>query len=77
MAESKSTTIGHINRVDISNAKVLIPNEEQLSEMNRMASPLIERMVSNFGRLASLESTRDSLLPKLMNREVKVKDKTP
>lgn len=73
IAESKATTMGHIKRRDLSNSLVLIPSDEELKEMDKQVSPLIEKIINNNTQIRTLEKLRDTLLPKLMSGEVRVK----
>jgi len=73
IAESKSTTMGHIKRGDLSSSIVIIPNKKHLLEMDKNISPMIHKIIANNLQLKSLEKLRDTLLPKLMSGEVRVK----
>ena len=66
--------MGHIQRHHLSAAKVLVPDEKKLQEMNGFMSPLLERIIINKLESRTLASLRDSLLPKLMRGEVRVKE---
>lgn len=73
IAESKSTTMGHIQREHLSAAKIKIPNDENiLKQMDNTFSPLINKIIINFDQIDSLTKVRDTLLPKLMSGEVRV-----
>jgi type I restriction enzyme S subunit len=72
IAESKSTTMGHIKRSDLSNSEVLIPSRDELSEMDENVSPFFQKIINNNQQISVLESLRDLLLPKLMNGEVRL-----
>jgi type I restriction enzyme, S subunit len=72
IAESKSTTMGHIQREHLQQAKVSIPSEEVFSEYDSRIAPLIQKQIENNSQIHLLTKTRDALLPKLMNGEVKV-----
>jgi type I restriction enzyme S subunit len=52
---------------------ILIPPIEVLSRFESFLSPAQERVVSNVAESASLASTRDALLPKLLSGEIRVK----
>lgn len=73
IAESKATTMGHIQRGHISSAKVLIPNDDELVLMNDIMEPLIKKIKSNNIQINTLKSLRDTLLPKLISGEVRVR----
>lgn len=72
IAASHATTMGHIKRGDLDEAKVLIPSPEELVDMTNQAEPLIDKIIANNIQINTLTKLRDSLLPKLMSGEVKV-----
>ena len=73
IAESKATTMGHIKRADLATSIVLIPSKEELEAMDKKISPIIDRVIVNNRQIHTLEKLRDTLLPKLMSGEVRVK----
>jgi type I restriction enzyme S subunit len=74
IAESKSTTMGHIQREHLSAAKIKIPSDENiLKQMDNTFSPLINKIIINFDQIDSLTKMRDTLLPKLMSGEISVR----
>lgn len=72
IAESKSTTMGHIQRHHLTEAFVSIPPEELFTQYDNSISPLIEKLIKNNAQIKSLTKQRDTLLPKLMSGEVRV-----
>ena len=74
IAQSKATTMGHIQRKHLSEALVVVPPEEVLEWMNKIFSPILNRQIQ--GRLESrtLTSLRDTLLPRLISGELRVPD---
>jgi type I restriction enzyme S subunit len=74
IAAGKATTMGHIQRHHLSEAKVLVPEKDKLQEMDIIMSPLLEKVINNYLESRTLASLRDTLLPKLMRGEVRVKD---
>ncbi len=73
IAAGKATTMGHIQRHHLKAAKVLVPSDEELQEMDKIMSPLLEKIIINSLEIRTLASLRDTLLPKLMKGEVRVK----
>ncbi len=73
IAESKATTMGHIKRTDLTTSVVLIPSKVELETMDKKISPIIDRVIVNNRQIRTLEKLRDTLLPKLMSGEVRVK----
>lgn len=72
IAKAHATTMGHIKRGDLDEAKVLIPSSQELAEMTEQVEPLIERIITNNIQINTLTELRDLLLPRLMSGEVKI-----
>jgi type I restriction enzyme S subunit len=72
IADDKATTMGHIQRNHLSDAKVLVPPKKELQEMNENIDPLFQKIKSNSQQILTLTVLRDTLLPKLMSGEVRV-----
>tara|TARA_Y100001933_G_scaffold24425_1_gene20577 strand:+ start:578 stop:1894 length:1317 start_codon:yes stop_codon:yes gene_type:complete len=74
IAQSKATTMGHIQRKHLSEALVVVPPEKILEWMNEIFSPILNQQIQ--GRLESrtLTSLRDALLPRLISGELRVPD---
>ena len=47
IAAGKATTMGHIQRHHLSAAKVLVPDDNRLQEMDKFMSPLLEKIIFN------------------------------
>ena len=73
IAESKATTMGHIQRKHLSNAKILVPSQKELLKMNNEIEPLFERLILNLKSVLELEKLRETLLPKLISGSVRLK----
>jgi type I restriction enzyme S subunit len=67
IAASKATTMGHIQRSHLSDAKVIVPNEKLLAVSNELFSPIIDRITSNSLQAKTLAEIRDGLLPRLIS----------
>jgi type I restriction enzyme, S subunit len=72
IAESKSTTMGHIQRHHLTEAFVSVPPKELFEKYDANLSPLIEKLIKNNAQIKILTKQRDALLPKLMSGEVRV-----
>jgi type I restriction enzyme S subunit len=70
IAASHATTMGHIKRGDLDEAKVLIPSPEEMIEMTEQVEPLIQKIIANNIQINTLIKLRDTLLPKLMSGEI-------
>ena len=64
--------MGHIKRGDLDEAMVLIPSDKELEEMTLEVEPLISKIINNNKQIKLLVNLRDMLLPKLMNRKIRV-----
>lgn len=74
IAESKTTTMGHIQREHLKEATVSIPPKELFTEYDKRIAPLIEKKIKNNSQIKSLTQLRDTLLPKLMSGEARVEN---
>ncbi|MBN2594847.1 MAG: restriction endonuclease subunit S [Sedimentisphaerales bacterium] len=73
IAAGKATTMGHIQRHHLEEAKTLVPPDKLLEKMDTTFSPLLEKVVLNNIQTKILSSLRDTLLPKLLSGEIRVK----
>lgn len=72
IAADKATTMGHIQRKHLSEAKALIPRSELLDEMTVIVQPLVEQSIQKNLESKMLEKVRDALIPKLLSGELPV-----
>lgn len=72
IAADKATTMGHIQRHHLSNAKVLVPPKDALDKVGGLLGPLVDRQAANDLESRTLAALRDALLPKLMSGEIRV-----
>ena len=61
--------MGHINRNHLEEAKVLIPTDIELSEFNKVMSPLFNQYCSVSRQIVVLEELRDTMLNILLNQD--------
>lgn len=73
IAATKSTTMGHIQRNHLDEAKINIPDEKSFYQYNEIINPLFEKIIKNNKQIRTLTQLRDTLLPNLMSGEVRVK----
>ncbi len=73
IAESKATTMGHIQRRDLSNAVVLVPDSQELATMDSVIGPIFKKIEKNNDQILILQKLRDTLLSKLISGEIRVK----
>ena len=74
IAAGKATTMGHIQRKHLSDAKVLVPASVLLLKMGELLSPLVASNTAQMLQAKELERLRDTLLPKLLSGELSVGD---
>jgi len=74
IAADKATTMGHIQRKHLSDARVLIPSKPLMDSMDNLMDPLVERVVSCRLESRTLAALRDTLLPKLISGELRIPD---
>jgi len=74
VAAGKATTMGHIQRHHLSDAKLPVPPPPLLNVMNRYISPIFEGVWKHRLESHTLAALRDALLPKLISGELRVKD---
>ncbi len=74
IAQSHATTMGHIKRSDLDEAMVLIPDNDEIEKMTFQMTPILDKIQLNNNQINSLSKLRDTLLPKLMSGEVRVKN---
>src|SRR5690606_32924670 len=74
IARAHATTMGHIKRGDLDEAMVLVTSEEEMELFTDAIEPIIEKIVTNNRQIRTLTALRDTLLPKLMSGEVRVKN---
>jgi type I restriction enzyme S subunit len=74
IAQGKATTMGHIQRHHLSEAKALIPTPSLLAAMDSAFAPLLDRAYGLRKQSKDLATTRDALFPKLISGEIRIPD---
>jgi len=74
IAAGKATTMGHIQRHHLSDAKLALPNGQLLRAMSQHFEPIVESIWRRDVESRTLAALRDALLPKLISGELRVKD---
>ena len=70
--ESEGTVFGSLNKQNFNDLDSVIPNEEILNEFNFIISPVDRKVFINEQQIQTLTQTRDRLLPKLMNGQLRI-----
>jgi len=74
IAAGKATTMGHIQRHHLSDARLSVPSPELLRAMDAVIQPIVECTWRRKVQSRTLATIRDTLLPKLISGELRVKD---
>lgn len=74
IAESKATTMGHIQRQHLTNAKVVIPTNNAITNFSLVFEPIISKIIDNRIECGELIKLRDTLLPKLISGELEINE---
>ena len=72
-ATHTGTSIPHISQSQILDYEILIPPTDLILKFSSLVSNFWDKMEKNSNQIATLENLRDTLLPKLMSGEVRVK----
>jgi len=72
IAASKATTMGHIQRAHLTEAKALVPPAALLSEIDAYFAPLLARSIENEQQAQTLATLRDTLLPRLISGQLRL-----
>lgn len=72
VASAKATTMGHIQRHHLTQALVVVPPMELIEAAATQFEPLLSAQITAMMENRTLASVRDSLLPKLMNGELRL-----
>ena len=70
---AKGTAQPNLSPVETLRIKMRIPPKSKLELFSSKSNPIIKRILCNKMQIRTLEKLRDTLLPKLMSREVRVK----
>jgi type I restriction enzyme S subunit len=74
IAASKATTMGHIKRVHLDQAKVVAPPSPVVDVAREVFDPIYDLLKNVAVESRKLAEIRDYLLPKLLSGEVRVKE---
>lgn len=74
IAAGKATTMGHIQRKHLTDARIAVAPPESMKKFDSVIASLFDQLVSNEQQSRSLAQLRDTLLPKLISGELRVSD---
>ncbi len=72
IAASKATTMGHIQRVHLTEATVLVPPAAVIAALDPLFASLLDRKIENELQARTLASLRDTLLPRLTSGQLRL-----
>ncbi|WP_223169932.1 restriction endonuclease subunit S [Neisseria sp. RH3002v2f] len=72
IADLRKTTMGHITQDHLKQAYICIPSQLLLEKMERIVTPIFQKMLITQKQNHQLTQLRDFLLPMLMNGQVSV-----
>ncbi len=67
------TVFGSIGKTELEALDVIIPPNEVVINFEEKAKPINDKIIKNCIQIRTLEKLRDTLLPKLMNGEIRIK----
>ncbi|KQC07837.1 MAG: hypothetical protein APR54_05510 [Candidatus Cloacimonas sp. SDB] len=71
--EQEGSVFGSLNKDSFNNIESIIPQKEIIIKFERIVNPIDRKFLNNENNVRFLTKTRDTLLPKLMSGEVRVK----
>ncbi len=74
IAADKATTMGHIQRRHLSDAKIAVPKPDVMSAASENIAPIFNKIISLRLQSGKLAELRDTFLPKLLSGELSVID---
>ncbi|MFT8711009.1 MULTISPECIES: restriction endonuclease subunit S, partial [Acetobacteraceae] len=74
IAESKATTMGHIQRHHLTESLVTIPSSCVMKQADLIIGSHIRKIKENHKESRNLSELRDLLLPRLMSGEIRIRD---
>src|SRR5680860_12702 len=72
IASDKATTMGHIKRHHLTDAKMAIPDEKLMAKSTEVLGTMLDRRINALKQARILALTRDTLLPKLLSGEIEL-----
>ena len=72
IAADKATTMGHIQRKHLDQAKVVCPSSAFLDKMDKIFGVILSKIILNNKQIQTLTELRDTLLPRLISGKIRV-----
>ncbi len=74
IAADRATTMGHIKISHLKETFLAIPNKNHKQEFQKIIEPIFNQILENLTENQTLTQLRDTLLPKLISGEVRLKE---
>ena len=72
IAAGKATTMGHIKRKELSLSEVLVPEDNEIKNMDKIMTPILDKIIENNIENRRLTKLRDTLIPELLNGKIDI-----
>lgn len=73
-AYKTGTTVSHLNKTDLEDVSVIVPARPAIARFDEICEPLRESIVALWHESELLAALRDTLLPRLLARELPIRD---
>jgi type I restriction enzyme S subunit len=74
ISASKATTMGHIQRIHLTQAKVIVPSDIFINAVSDNFKSLLDCLIFNSVQAKTLTDLRDTLLPRLISGQLRLPD---
>ncbi|WP_282825544.1 restriction endonuclease subunit S [Pelomonas sp. V22] len=72
IAAHKATTMGHIQRKHLTEAKLALPSREVIKTLGMLIGPILDRRIRGALQARELANLRDTLLPRLISGQLRL-----
>ncbi|MBR7970229.1 restriction endonuclease subunit S [Burkholderia cenocepacia] len=72
VAAHKATTMGHIQRKHLTEARLALPSANLIAKSGEVIGPLLDRRIANSLQIRELAAIRDTLLPRLISGKLRL-----
>jgi type I restriction enzyme S subunit len=73
LGASNGTTVMHLSKKALPEYEFYLPEEQMVKKFTSIVEPLFEKIGKNIKQINQLQNSRDTLLPKLMSGQIRVK----
>lgn len=74
VSSANGSTFLEISKASFRNIEIIIPEKEALDNFQVVINPIFDKILNNINQIQTLSRLRDTLLPKLMSGDIKVKN---